>query len=117
MPTWLIWVITTVCGAILGYIGKQFASDIHKNTTKYKELKGKEEDERLTKIVNASLDSRFESINTKLDVLNDKIEDTNKHLEQFKEDVNSRIDNLEQNIALLKSGTQASLRNDLYELR
>lgn len=117
MPTWLIWVITTVCGAILGYIGTQIAKDFHRNTDKYKELKRKEEDERLTKIVNASLDARFESINTKLDVLNDKIGDTNKQLEQFKEDVNKRIDSLEEDIALLKKGTQASLRNDLYELR
>lgn len=98
MTSWLIGLFSTASGVMITYVATQICVAIHRNTTKYKELKKKEEDERLTKVVDQSLEPKFDKIDDKLDGLDKK------------------VSKVEEDLGSVKEGTQASLRADLYRL-
>lgn len=98
MSPWLITLFSTASGVMISYVVTQICVAAHRNTTKYKEMKRKEEDERLTKVVDQSLEPKFDKIDGKLDGLDKK------------------VTKVEEDLGSVKKGTQASLRSDLYRI-
>lgn len=98
MESWLIGLITTVCGIVLSYFVTKACETLYKSRGTYKEDRRKEEEEKIKKAVNLALESKFNNLDKKIDKLDE------------------RIDKVEGDLEKVKAGDQASLRNDLYQL-
>ena len=109
MEGWLIALVTTVCGIVLSYFVTKFCEWLYHQTTHYKELKEKEELEKTEKAMEQVFDKKFKKVYERIDEIETKMDENDAKL-------NARIDKIEQDLEKVKSGDQASLRNDLYQL-
>lgn len=109
MEGWLIALVTTVCGIVLSYFVTKFCEWLYHQTTHYKELKEKEELEKTEKAMEQVFDKKFKKVYERMDAIEAKMDENDAKL-------NARIDKIEEDLEKVKSGDQASLRNDLYQL-
>lgn len=120
MEGWLIALVTTVCGIVLSYFVTKFCEWLYHQTTHYKDLKEKEELEKTEKAMEQVFDKKFKKIYEKIDELdtrvNDRIDAIEKKMDDNDAKLNARIDKIAEDLEKVKSGDQASLRNDLYQL-
>ena len=116
MESWLIGLITTVCGIVLTFTVTKICESIYHRTKHYKELKEKEDLEKIEKATEQALDKKFNKISTQIDELNDRIDQLEEKMDEKDAKLNAGIDKLSQDLALVKEGDQASLRNILYRV-
>jgi hypothetical protein len=87
-------IITAVVTGTITWIVSNALNALKQKSLKYKGMKKKEYEEMISDIANSVAEKRFKTL-----------EDSNKQMEQ-------KIDSIEKDVAKLKEGTQASLRND-----
>ena len=128
MPNWLIIFITAMISALAGVVVGAIVNWLRKQTNTYKEAVQRKEDERIEKLASGVIkkqDEQYKLENEKfreemkqeISELRNEFKELNTNLKEVKQELNTKIDSIEEDIDLLKKGTQASLRNDLYELR
>lgn len=120
LEAWLVGLVATVCGIALPYFITKFCEWLYHQSTHYKELREKEELEKTEKAMEQVFDKKFKKIYERIDeidkTVNNRIDSLEKKMDENDAKLNARIDKIEEDLEKVKSGDQASLRNDLYQL-